>query len=248
MKKNKDFFYLQYNQINWKNQEKTKINSYINKYIIKNVISEHKGEDISIFDIGLGIGFFVKMFYHSLISKYKNIKIEGCEPSTVNYQYFLAKKPKRLRQGVSIETQEKKYLEVRTDTKFDYITAIYVFPHFVFDELETVAQKIHSMLKEKGRFILVLANEQYLKTKLETEKDLFIESGMFAFNGKQYKEVLHYSEIPKIGKVIDYNREEQFYIDLFTKNKFVLNKKEDLNDNGFICSLFIFEKLSTYEQ
>src|SRR3989338_8967864 len=86
--KNKDFFYLQYNKIDWKNQEKTKINSFINDYIIRNVISNHRGDSISIFDIGFGIGFFFKMLLPALEGKYKNILIEGCEPSRVNYDYY----------------------------------------------------------------------------------------------------------------------------------------------------------------
>ena len=64
--KNKDFFYLQYNKIDWKNQEKTKINSFINNYIIRNIILKHKGSDISVFDIGFGIGFFFKMLLPAL--------------------------------------------------------------------------------------------------------------------------------------------------------------------------------------
>jgi hypothetical protein len=60
--------------------------------------------------------------------------------------------------------------------------------------------------------------------------------------GKSYKEVLHYTDIPEIGKVIDYNREEAFYFDLFSNNGFTLENKEDLNDNGFMCSLFVFQK------
>lgn len=61
MKKNRDFFYLQYNKIDWKNQEKTKINYFINEYIIDNIILKHQEESISLFDIGFGIGFFIKM-------------------------------------------------------------------------------------------------------------------------------------------------------------------------------------------
>jgi hypothetical protein len=73
-------------------------------------------------------------------------------------------------------------------------------------------------------------------------KDLFIEKNMVEYNGKEYEEVLHYSDIPEIGKVIDYNREERFYIDLFTKKGFKLSLKRDLDDNGFICTVFVFEK------
>ena len=35
--KNKSFFYLQYNKINWENQEKTKINSNVNDFITKKI-------------------------------------------------------------------------------------------------------------------------------------------------------------------------------------------------------------------
>lgn len=240
--KNKDFFYLQYNKIDWKNQEKTKINSFINDYIIKNVILNHKGEGVSIFDIGFGIGFFFKMLLPALEGRYKNILIEGCEPSRINYDYFLKKKPKKLPAGVAINTYKKTFQDTETDIKFDFVTAIYVFPHFLFEDLESVVKKIYSLLKNGGKFILVLAEEKYLENKLKTEQDLFIEKRNVTYNGKQFKEWLHYSDIPKIGKLVDYNREEAYYLDLFKSNNFNLVHKENLDDNGFICTLFIFEK------
>ena len=52
--KNKNFFYLQYDKINWPNQEKTKINSFVNNFIIQEIILKKKGDEIKIFDIGLG--------------------------------------------------------------------------------------------------------------------------------------------------------------------------------------------------
>ncbi|MBI1755384.1 class I SAM-dependent methyltransferase [Candidatus Azambacteria bacterium] len=177
--KNKDFFYLQYNKINWKNQEKTKINSFINDYIIQNVISNHKGDSISIFDIGFGIGFFFKMLFPALEGKYQKILIEGCEPSRVNYDYFLKKKPKELPAGITINTHKKTFQDTKTDIKFDFVTAIYVFPHFLSEDLESVVKKIHSLLKDGGIFILVLAEDKYLENKLKTEQDLFIEKGKF---------------------------------------------------------------------
>lgn len=128
--KNKDFFYLQYNKIDWKNQEKTKINSFINDYVIRNVIFNHKGDNVSIFDIGFGIGFFFRMLLSTLSEKYKNILIEGCEPSRLNYEYFLKKKPKKLPPGITINTYKKTFQDIETDKKFDFVTAIYVSPHF----------------------------------------------------------------------------------------------------------------------
>ncbi len=240
--KNKDFFYLQYDKINWENQEKTEINSLVNKFIIKEIILKKKDKSTKIFDIGFGIGSFIKMLYHELIKSYKDIVIEGCEPSIKNYNYFVKKKPTSIRDDTKLKTYNKTFLKIQTEERFDFITAIYVFPHFGFDELEATAKKIYSMLNKEGKFILVVANEKYLKEKLRDKRDLFIEKNTIYLNGKNYEELLHYSDIPKIGKVIDYNREEKFYIDLFEKNKFKLNNKKDLNDGGFICTIFIFEK------
>ena len=239
--KNKNFFYQQYNKINWENQEKTKINSFIYNFIIKGIILKKKGSGIKVFDIGFGIGFFLKMLYPNLIKSYKNITIEGCEPSDKNYSYF-KKKPLKVKEDVEFEICKKPFLDIQLDTKFDFITAIYVFPHFASDDLEKILKKIYSMLNEKGKFILVVANEKYIEKKLKNKKDLSIEYNTIYLNGRNYKEILHYSDIPKIGKLIDYNREERFYIDLFEKNKFKLNLKKDLNDAGFIATIFVFEK------
>lgn len=239
--KNKNFFYQQYEKINWENQEKTKINSFVNNFIIQEIISKQKGSSIKVFDIGFGIGFFIKMLYKSLSPIYKNIVIEGCEPSAKNYNYFI-KKPLNFRKGVQLKTHNNTFLNTKTDEKFDFITAIYVFPHFVSEELGETAKKINLMLKQSGKFILVVANETYIEEKLKSMKDLFIERNAVEFDGKKYKEVLHYSDIPKIGKLIDYNREEQFYPDLFKKYGFKLNQKKDLDDSGFICTVFVFQK------
>lgn len=240
--KNKDFFYLQYDKIDWKNQEKTKINSFINDYIIRNVILNHRGDSISIFDIGFGIGFFFRMLLFALNEKYEDVLIEGCEPSKVNYEYFLKKKTKKLPSRITINAYKKTFQNIETNNIFDFVTAIYVFPHFLSDDLEDIVKKIYSILKSGGKFILVLADEKYLENKLKTEKDLFIETRNITYNNRQYKEYLHYTDIPKIGKVIDYNREEAFYLDLFKNNNFDLVCKENLDDNDFICTLFVFKK------
>lgn len=238
--KNKNFFYQQYNKINWENQEKTKINFFIYN-IIQEIILKKKDPSIKIFDIGFGIGVFMKMLCRNLTKSYKDVIIEGCEPSDKNYNYFI-KKQLNIKKNVKLKDYNKTFLDVQTDKKFDFITAIYVFPHFVSDELEEITKKIYSMLDEEGKFILVVANEKYLEEKLKTKKDLFIEKNTINLNGRSYKEILHYSDIPKIGKVIDYNREEKFYIDLFKKNNFKLVQKKDLDDSGFIFTIFIFER------
>lgn len=243
--KNKNFFYLQYNKINWENQEKTKINSFVNNFIIKEIILKKKDPSIKIFDIGFGIGFFIKMLCLDLAKSYKNITIEGCDPSDKNYSYFI-KNPIKIKKNIKLKTYNKTFQDVQTNEKFDFITAVYVFPHFGFDDLQKIAQKIYSMLDKKGRFILVVANEKYLEEKLKDKRDLSIENNIIEMDRKKYKELLHYSDVPKIGKIIDYNREEQLYLDLFEKNNFKLDKKRDLNDSGFICTVFVFEKNVKY--
>ena len=238
--KNKEFFFMQYNKINWQNQKKTKINSFVNKYIINNIITKNKGESIKIFDIGFGIGFFIQMLIEKLPPFFKNITLESCEPSYKNYHNSIIKSS-HLKE-IKIETFNKTFLDTETNTKFDIITAIYVFPHFESDEMNEVATKINLMLNKKGKFVLVVANEKYLEEKLKSKKDLFIEQNTIKFHEKEYKEILHYSEIPEIGTIIDYNREEKYYIDLFKRNGFEFDLKKDLDDNGFICTVFVFSK------
>jgi len=173
-----------------------------------------------------------------LPNSFKEITLEGCEPSSKNYEYFKSKEFNLNK--IKLKTFNKTFLETNTDTKFDFITSIYVFPHFTANELEETAKKISSMLNSEGKFILVVANEKYLKEKLNSKRDLFIEKNTIEFRGKEYEEVLHYSEIPQIGTIIDYNREEKFYIDLFKKCGFKLELKKDLDDKGFICTIFVF--------
>ena len=238
--KNKDFFYLQYNKINWQNQEKTKINSFVNDFIIQNVILKKKGDKIKIFDIGFGIGFFLRVLQKNLSKFFKDIVIEGCEPSSKNYKNFKSK-PFNMK-NLKLRTFDKAFLRVDTKTKFDFIISTYTFTAFIFDELEKSVKKINSMLNSDGKFILVVANEKYLEEKLKSQRDLFIEKNILKFDNKKYNEVLHYSKIPQIGTIIDYNREEKFYLDLFKKHGFDLDSKKDLDDNGFICTIFVFSK------
>ena len=242
--KNKNFFYQQYEKINWENQEKTKINSFVSNFIIKEIISKNKTSTIRVFDIGFGIGFFIKMLYHNLTKFYKDITLAGCEPSDKNYNYFAKKKPLIVRKDVKLKIYHNTFQDVQTNDSFDFITAIYVFPHFSSEDLEKVTQKIYTMLSEKGKFILVVANEKYLEEKLKDKRDLFIENNIIKIDYKEYKEVLHYSDIPQISKLIDYNREERYYLDLFEKEGFELIQKKYLDDSGFICTIFVFEKAS----
>lgn len=238
--KNKDFFYLQYDKLNWKNQEKTKINSFINDYIIRNILLKHEGDSISVFDIGFGVGFFFKMIANNITEKFEEILFAGCEPSKVNYEFF-SNELKKFPENIVFKTQQKTFQNCEAGERFDFITATYVFPHFLLEDMDEIAQKIQSMLNKNGKFILVLAEEKYLESKLKTQQDLFIEKGSINYANNEFQELLHYSDIPEIGKIVDYNREEAFYLNLFENNNFRLVRRENLNDNGFICALFVFE-------
>lgn len=238
--KNREFFYLQYDKIDWRNQEKTKINSSIDDFIIENFLLKKKGDKIKIFDMGFGIGSFLQTLADVLPKYFSNVILEGCEPSNRNYEYSKIKLSKI--KAVELRTFNKTFLNTQTDLKFDFVTSVYVFPHFGFDVLEEIAKKVYSMLNEKGKFVLVVANEKYLKEKLKMKRHLFIEKNIIEFSGKRYREILHYSEIPQIGTVIDYNWEEGFYVDLFKENGFDLVKKTSLDEKGHVCTIFVFSK------
>ncbi len=233
--KNPDFFFQQYDKINWVNQENTHLNLSVNQSIIDNILSK-KETPFSLFDIGSGIGFFIGM----IKDKYgEGAHIEGCEPSKKSYDYFTNKSSFN-KENVIIYPETLQNLKI--DKKFDFITAIYVFPHFVEADLVAVTQKITSMLNENGQLIIVVSNEEYLRNKLETKRDLFIEKNDIEFKGKEYKEYLHYVEIPGMGTVIDYDREEDYYKDLLEDNGLKLVKKDKLSSDEYICTVFTFEK------
>lgn len=234
---NRQFFYEQYNKISWANQEKTKTNFDISRFIIQNIIAGKKGSIIKVFDIGFGIGAFIKMLSKALSPAYKEIIIEGCEPSTKNYNFFINKQAK-LKQKV--KAYNAPFLAAKTDEKFDFITAIYVFPHFLPDELKSTAEKISLMLKPGGKFIMAVASEARTRKKLEERKDLLIKQDTICLFGKKYKQVLHYSEIKGMGTVVDYNREDRLYIDLFKKQGLRLAMKKDLKE--YESAVFVFQK------
>ncbi len=97
------------------------------------------------------------------------------------------------------------------------------------------------MLNKNGKFILVVSDEEYLREKLRTKRDLFIEQNIVEFKGKKYKEYLHYVEIPEMGTVIDYDREEEFYKNLFKDNGLRLVKKDKIKSDEYVCTIFTFE-------
>ncbi len=232
--KNRNFFFQQYNKINWVNQDKTHLNVAVNKFILDEIISNKKAP-FKLFDIGSGIGFFIRM----LKKRYgDDVFITGCEPSKKSLDYF--SKSDISKNNVKIYPDT--FQDLKISEKFDFVTAIYVFPHFIEADLSNVAQKISAMLNENGKLIMVVSSEEYLRNKLETQKDLFIEKNVIDFKGKEYKEYLHYVEIPDMGTVIDYDREEDYYKDLLEDNGLKLVKKDKINSDEYVCTIFTFEK------
>jgi len=232
--------YLQYNLLNWPVQSQSRLNFYVHQFIIDKVIYAQQRSKTKVFDIGFGIGMLFKMLCDHLDGEIE-LRMEGCEPSGKNYRYFTNNPPKLCR-GAEIKTHNNSFLDTQTDQKFNYITGIYVFPHFLQKDLETAVRKIYGMLEQTGQFILVVANEDFLKEKLRSTKDLIIERIFFEYHGEKYEEILHYSDIPEIGRILDYNREENYYLHLFRNNGFELVEKNILEDNGFICTVFVFLK------
>jgi len=231
--KNRKFFYQQYDKIDWENQDKIKLNYKVYDYIINNIITKYNS--LSLFDMGFGVGYLFYVLQKRLSNK--NIYLSGCEPSIKNFNYFKSKDYK------NIKVYNKDFINLKINEKFNIITSIYVFPHFLSRDLIKIVKNIYRMLNCKGIFVLVVANGEYLSNKLKIQKDLFIEENRIKYNNKKYKELLYYSYIPTIGKIIDYYRYERYYINLFKNNKFKLINNKKINDSGFICDVLVFEKI-----
>lgn len=230
--------YLQYDNLNWQQQEKTKLNASLHEFILKNIISKHPGNEISVFDMGFGIGGFLEMLNESLPVTFKRILLEGCEPSVRNYEYFKSRYAKT--NLADIRTFNKTLLDTDTSATFHFVTAVYVFTHVLSDELEAVAKKIKSMLEPRGQFIMVIANENYLKENMDVMTFRLIAKTNLEWGGKKYWQLLHYTDIPEIGTIIDHSREEQLYLDLFKKYGFNLSYRHDLSDHGYLCTILTF--------
>ena len=98
------------------------------------------------------------------------------------------------------------------------------------------------MLEPKGKFILVVANDDYLEKKLKSGPDLLVKKEAIKFNNKAYQQIWHFSEIPQAGRVLNCDREICLYSDLFKKNGFELILKQNLNHDNHICTVFVFQK------
>lgn len=238
--KERNIFYSQYDNIDWINQEKTKINSVVHDYIISKIFDNIRKDDVRIFDIGFGIGLFLEKLSERLAGCFDKIIIDGCEPSSRNYRYY---KSRKIRNKSNINnTFNKTFLETSIDRKYDCVTAVYVFPNIVRDELEKTADKIYSILDNGGFFFLVTASEEYMKSVLDMCSNLIVSKERFEFDGSFYNEILHYTDIPEIGRILDLKRAEKFYQKLFIRCGLDLVLKKYLYDSGFIGTVHMFRK------
>ncbi len=179
------------------------------------------------------------MFYANMSDKYQKIHLEGCEPSETSYSYFVD----TYGSTIPVKAHPTDFLNVETSHRFDVVVAVYVLPHILFEDLREVAQKIHRTLNKGGRFYTVVTSETSFKAD-KNDKDLFniVEHNTLQYENGVYEEFLHKSFLPEIGYVLDYNRDEKLYIDLFLSNGFVLDKKQELDDGYFLNSLLVFQK------
>lgn len=238
-----DFFYLQYNDLNWSHQAQSDMNGFINDFIIDEVILADDNLPLKVFDIGFGIGAFIRRLVLKT-NQTSGLLIEGCEPSNKNYNQFNAA-PLQVRSGVTLKTHNTVFLDVDTPNRFDLITAIYVFPHIPFEELEPTVEKIHAMLEPGGRFVMVVVNEGYLKSNLDSGNGVYtlVHQVEIELGGTTYTEYLHYTDLPGVGRILDYNRESEFYRRLFDKKGLQLVLERDLDDSGYTCTSFVFRKV-----
>jgi cyclopropane fatty-acyl-phospholipid synthase-like methyltransferase len=218
------------------------MNGFINDFIIDEIISVRQAKELKVFDIGFGIGAFIRMLIEKT-NEHTDLIIEGCEPSEKNYSYFKDTSA-TLPEGTILKTHLATFLETESENKFDFITAIYVFPHIAQDELAATVKKIYSMLMSGGRFVMVVVNEHYLKEKMEADEEVFtlLDKYEVDYGGRKYKEYLYHTYLPGIGRILDYSREEEFYKDFFEGNGLSLVQKNDLEDSGYICSAYVFQK------
>ena len=93
------------------------------------------------------------MLNSKLYGKYKKVTLAGCEPSEKNYNYFV-KKLLSKKSNVELKLYKNTFQNLKLKEKFDFITAIYVFPHFEYHDLKNVAE-----IKDSGnlnsRFCIV---------------------------------------------------------------------------------------------
>ncbi|MFA5211397.1 MAG: methyltransferase domain-containing protein [Patescibacteria group bacterium] len=240
--KDGNFFYEQYNKLNWIKQKNNKINYSVMDFIIDNIFLKDKIENIKIFDIGFGTGNFFEKIENKINNFSKKNIIAGCEPAIKNYKFVKNKITKF--KNIKLKISNKSFLETSFKNKFNYIAAIYVFPHFVVKDFSKIIKKIKIMLEKKGKFILVISKDLDLKNNeiVNDKKYNFINQEDFVFKGKKYKQFLHTTKIKNVGNIAGYRRSEQFYIDLFLKNDFSLIEKKYIKNNEFNSAVLVFSR------
>jgi ubiquinone/menaquinone biosynthesis C-methylase UbiE len=240
--KNDNFLSFQYEELDWFKQEEAKINVNINRYIIEEIILRKKSKSINLFDMGFGVGFFIKMFYKKVQDIYDRIIIEGCEPSEKSFSKF-KKSEVEIKNGHYLNLNKSFFLDLKIeDDKFDVLTSIYIFNCLKFGELEKTFEKIANILKSGGLFFLVVSSDNCFLERVRKDKSLIIKKDILEFGGSKYKEITHYTDLEGLGRIVDCNRETSLYIDLAKKYNLSLLEKKEVFDNDLISSVLIFEK------
>lgn len=232
--------YEQYNAIEWKNQITTRLNEPVNMFIIEKYLTISDKDELRIFDIGFGVGFLFTMVTEKLSSVYNKIYLDGCEPASKSFQYFTEHTPRY--ENVEFGVVNSPFLTFDTNNAYDVITAVFVLPHIDIHDLVLVASKISTMLNAEGKCIIVIANELQWKQRVHQHEYELLDLEEVELFGRKYKQVLNKTSLPQIGVVTDYNRDEKLYIDMFENQGLILKARTDLEDQGFISTVLVFQR------
>ncbi len=124
-----------------------------------------------LFDIGCGFGHFL------LTGKQLGYNVTGVEMSRANLEY--------IRKNLDLDVQEKNFLDVNEDTKYDIMTLWDVLEHI--DDADKIIAKVSGMLKPNGNiFIQVPQIDSFFARLL---KDKWWEMGLDHVNYFSHKTI-----------------------------------------------------------
>ncbi len=232
-------FYQQYDAVEWSAQMGTHLNRKIYERIIAH-IKKNPSTELSLFDMGFGVGYFLSMLYDAFKDKYNHLLLAGCEPARKSYDYFVTHAPPASENKLSLSNDA--FLEVHNEQKFDFVTAIYVLPNFSEELMPSVVRKICSLLKSEGEFIFATTQFQFIEQAISRHPSRVLKDAHFEYNGSLYRETLHWTELPGVGRIKDYNRERRYYLDLFKNGDFDLLQIEEFESDGFPTEIYYFQK------
>jgi len=194
----------QYDKIEWGSKEGKP--SPIRNFFIEILRKELGGHQYnSVLDIGSGIGHMFDL-YKKLGFK----RIVGVEPSQRNIDIS-----KSLHSDIQVV--KASFQDFKSDEKFNVATAIMVVLHL--PELNSVIQKVYSLLEESGLFLIIDADVDY-ETKPKWGWSIEIE--------KQQDGNYLVSSERKYGKITSIVRPVEHFIKAAKKDSFKIVKQEPL--------------------